>query len=189
MTTLHATHRQRGATLVMAMIFVVIMALFATIAFNTSTGSMRVIGNMQARQEAISVAQKAIEQTISSTDFATKPSTVAATPILVNIDGGAVTYVASMLPTPTCYRTKVIKTSELDLSSAADMSCLQSGKVEQGGIDIAGSANTAGNSMCSNTEWNIGASVTDPSSGTVVVANQGVALRVLTADADNACPN
>jgi hypothetical protein len=188
MTGKHLTRHESGATLVMAMIFIVLMALFATMAFNTSTGSLRVIGNMQARQEAISVAQKAIEQTISNTDFATKPSTVAATPILVNIDGGAVTYTASMMPTPNCYHTKVIKTSELNLSLSADLSCIQSGKAEQS-IDIAGAANTAGNSMCSNTEWNIATSVSDASSSTVVVANQGVGLRVLTADADNACPN
>ncbi|HAL39750.1 MAG TPA: hypothetical protein DCP03_17240, partial [Polaromonas sp.] len=55
---------QRGATLLVAMIFLILMSLFAISAFKSSTGNLRIIGNMQSRQEAIAVGQKAIEDTI-----------------------------------------------------------------------------------------------------------------------------
>lgn len=184
-------HSQNGATLIVAMIFLVLMSLFAASAFRTSTTNLRITGAMEIRQEALAVAQKAIEKTISSTLFTTSPSTVAATPVVVNVDGvgaGGVTYTATLMPTPACYRTKPIKTAALDLAKADDIACIKSTKVERGGSDF-GASSDAGDSMCSNSEWNIGARVTDPSTGTVVSANQGVAVRVLSTDAANSCPS
>jgi len=64
---------QRGATLVVALIFLVLMSLFAISAFNSSTGNMRIVGNTQARQESLSAAQLAVEKTISSSNFHTNP--------------------------------------------------------------------------------------------------------------------
>jgi len=49
------------------------------------------------------------------------------------------------------------------------------------------SGSTAGNSLCSNSEWNIRAEVADTRTGVKVAVNQGVALRVLETDATNAC--
>lgn len=63
--------RQGGATLIVALIFLVLMSLFAVNAFLGSNSSLRVVGNMQARQEATAAAQVAIEKTISSNAFAT----------------------------------------------------------------------------------------------------------------------
>jgi Tfp pilus assembly protein PilX len=187
---MNARRTQRGATLIVATIFLILMALFAATAFKTSTNNLRMIGNMQVRQEGIAVAQKAIEQTISSTLFTTSPTTVAATPVTVDIDGDGVTdYTAMMNPQPACYRTKVIKASELNLAKAGDISCIKSSKVEQGGIDLPDSAAGAGDSMCSNSEWSIGARVADARSGAVVTVNQGVAMRVLATDASNFCPS
>ena len=179
---------QHGATLVVAMIFLILMSLFAISAFKSSTGNLRIIGNMQARQEAIAVAQQAIEQTLSSFLFTTSPDTVAATPLLVDIDGnGSNDYTASLNPQPNCYRTKVIKTTELNPSLPADLACLKSSVVQQGGLDIIDAAADAGNSLCANSEWNVGAAVTDQRTGTKVAVHQGVAVRVLETDAANLC--
>lgn len=180
--------KQSGVTLIVVTIFLVLMALFAVAAFNTSTGNMKITGNMQIRQEAISAAQKAIEQTISGTQFTTAPTIVAATPISVSIDGaGVANYTVRMNPQPNCYKTKVIKSNELNIALAADLACIKSSKVDQGGFELPDTSANAGDSLCSNSEWNIGASVTDAASGTVVVANQGVAVRVLATDAANFC--
>lgn len=180
--------QQRGVTLVIALIFLVLMSLFAATAFKNSTGNLRIVGNMQSRQEAIAVAQQALEQTISSTYFTTNPANVAATPVRVDVDGdGTVDYTATLNPQPHCYRTKAIKGNELDPTLAADLSCMKSGAVQQGGLDTPDAAADAGNSLCANSEWNIGAQVLDVRSGTKVVVNQGVAVRVLDTDAANAC--
>lgn len=180
--------QQRGVTLVVTLIFLVLISLFAATAFKNSTVNLRIVGNMQSQQEAIAVAQQALEQTISSTYFTTNPANVAATPVSVDVDGdGTDDYTATLNPQPHCYRTKAIKSTELNPTLLADLACMKSGAVQQGGLDTPDAAADAGNSMCANSEWNIGAQVVDVRSGTKVVMNQGVAVRVLETDATNAC--
>ena len=179
---------QQGATLVVAMIFLILMSRFAVTAFKNSTGNLRIVGNMQSRQEAIAVGQKAIEQTISSSYFTTNPANVAATPVQVDIDGnGTMDYTATLNPQPHCFRTKAIKSNELNPSLPADLACMKSSTVQQGGLDIPNAAADAGNSLCANSEWNVGAQVVDLRSGTKVELNQGIAVRVLETDAANSC--
>lgn len=181
-------HKQSGATLVITMIFLILMSLFAVSAFNSSNGNLKIISNTQARQESIAVGQMAIEKTISTSLFSTQPALVAATPVNVDIDGrGTATYQATLNPQPNCYRTKPIKSIDLNPALDADLSCMKTAVVQQGGIDSPDAAADAGNSMCSNSEWNIGAQVVDLRSGAKIVVNQGVAVRVLETDAVNAC--
>lgn len=179
---------QQGITLVIATIFLILISLFAASAFKSSTGNLRIVGNMQSRQEAIAVGQKALEKTISSAEFTRNPLAVAATPMTVDIDGnGTVDYTATLNPQPHCYRTKAIKSSELDPELAADRSCMKSSATMHGGLDIPNGAAEVGNSLCASSEWNIGAQVIDSRSGTKVVINEGVGVRVLETDAANSC--
>ena len=57
---------QSGATLVTALIFLVIMTLFAVSSINMSTVNFRIVANMQAQKQIDAAVQDAIEQTISS---------------------------------------------------------------------------------------------------------------------------
>jgi Tfp pilus assembly protein PilX len=76
---------QRGATLFVALIFLLIMTLFAITSINMSTVNLRIVGNMQAVKYMDSAAQEAIEQKISSSDsFA---SSVGATTVTSTISG------------------------------------------------------------------------------------------------------
>ena len=63
---------QRGATLVVGLIMLVLLTLVVTTAFVLSSGSLKAVGNMQFREEAIAAANKAIEQIIS-TNFTELP--------------------------------------------------------------------------------------------------------------------
>lgn len=183
-----APRRQQGATLVVALIFLILMSLFAVSAFRGSSNDLRVVGNMQARQEAIGAAQVAMEKTISSATFSSNPDNVAANPVPVDIDNnGAADYEVRMLPRPKCYRAKAIKTVELDAAVPGDLACMKSGVVTTGGIEDAGGGGSAADSLCANTEWNLRAEVTDTRTGAKVAVNQGVAIRVLETDAMNSC--
>lgn len=178
---------QHGAALVVALIFLILMSLFAISAFDGSSTNLRVVGNMQARQEAIGAAQLAVEQTISTPTFATNPDIIAANAVNVDVDSnGAADYRVTMTPQPKCYRARAIKTVELDASVAADIACIKSGVYNDGGLDD-GEAAVAGNSACWNTEWNVRAEVVDQRSGAQVAVNQGVAIRVWETDASNSC--
>jgi len=64
---------ERGMTLVVGLIMLLVLTLFALAATRLSTSSLRTVGNMQARTEARSAAQTAIEQVLSSTAAFTTP--------------------------------------------------------------------------------------------------------------------
>ena len=183
-----APSRQQGASLLIAMIFLIFMSIFALSAYKGSIGNLRIVGNMQAEQESVAVAQMAIEKTISNSLFVTKPIEVAATPVAVDIDGnGSIDYSARLNPQPKCYSTKPIKSSELNQALATDRVCMTSSVVQQSGIIIAGSGVMAGDSLCANSAWNIGAVVEDVRTGTKVSVNQGIGVRVLQTDAASFC--
>jgi hypothetical protein len=183
---------QRGVTLIVALVLLALLSMFGIWAYNGSTNNMRIVGNMQVRQEATDAAQAAIEQTISTPLFTTQPAAVAASSVAVNING--VDYPVWLKNKdgerePTCYRVKVIKQNELDVESASDRPCMKDTGPPQPDSDVPPAIVSAGDSMCSDTEWNVYAEVTDEQTGAFVAVNQGVAARVLTTDANNACPD
>jgi hypothetical protein len=157
---------QRGISLLVTMIFLILMSLFAVSTFKSSSNNVRIVGNMQVRQEGMAAAQQAIELIISSTLFSTDPDLVAQSPISVDIDGdGKVDYVVNISPKPNCYRV----TPSLVCTPGAASSSGASG-VLIAGLDAASSG------ACYIQEWNVRAVVTDPRSGMSVVVNQGIGV-------------
>lgn len=76
---------QHGATLFVALIFLLIMTLFAVSSINMSTINLRIIGNMQAAKQMDAAAQDAIEQKLSSSgSFGTA---VAASTVTTTVSG------------------------------------------------------------------------------------------------------
>lgn len=180
--------RERGATLVVALIFLVVMSLFAVSAYLFSTSHLRVVGNMQARSEGEAAAQVAIEEAISSPTFAQNPAQAASVPLVV--DNGNASYTARITPNPSCYRVRIVKNSELDPANAADVSCVRSGTVQMPGV-VQPTATIAGqladDSLCADTEWDIRAEVSDGRSAAQVAVHQGAAIRMIQSDATNFC--
>jgi Tfp pilus assembly protein PilX len=185
---MHGRDRQTGMALVMALVFLAIIAMFAAASFTSSTANLRVTGNMVVRNEALSAVQSVIEKTISSTVFTTDPNALAAVPYPVDIDGdGTTDYSVNLNPAPKCTRTRAIKDIELDPGSASDRACMTSSVVTNSGIDSNNGSSSAGNSMCASTDWNVRATVTDTRTDTRVAADQGVAVRALITDAADLC--
>lgn len=183
-----AGHRQRGTTLVVALLFLLILSLFAVSSFNSSTTNTLVTGNMIARQEGVASAQWLIDETISSTLFATNPKEVAAGSYDLDLDrDGTMDYQPRLDPAPLCQRARALKAVELDPTDEADLGCMVSGVVQNSGLDTPDLAASTGNSLCANTEWNVRAVVDDERSGAVVAVNQGVGVRVLTTEATDYC--
>lgn len=179
---------QRGASLVISMIMLLLLSLMAANAYKGAANSLRIVGNTQSRQESLAAAQKTIEQTISSAAFAIDPEAVAANPVTVDINGdGTNDYSVSLDPQPNCYRTRTIKTSELNPEVATDLACVQSSNLSNSGLDSDDAVSLAGNSMCATMEWDIGATVNDTASNTNITLHQGVSIRVPEAEVDNLC--
>jgi type II secretory pathway pseudopilin PulG len=182
---------QRGATLVVALVILVLLALLGLGAYQTSVTDQKASGNMQARTEALNAAQETIETVISSRQFVVDPSNAIATPCegpntwCSDLNGdGVPEYKTKLLPAPACVTTKVLKVAELDLNSSEDLSCAV-GQSQQFGV--AGADTAAGDSLCANTMWEVTAETTAVTGGAKVTVSQGIGLRVGTDEMSGAC--
>lgn len=171
---LGSARRQTGATLLMAMVFMLLLTLIVSSAIKATNVNVKVVGNMQLQKESEAAALHAVES-ILSTPFTAAP---AASSVVVDInDSGQTgsTYIVSV-PTPACASVKAIKLTELDAANSDDIPCYASGAAQNTGI---AGADTGGDSLCSNTNWEITATATTPAGGgATATAHQGVAVRV-----------
>ncbi|MGE5526848.1 MAG: PilX N-terminal domain-containing pilus assembly protein [Rhodospirillaceae bacterium] len=182
--------RQRGATLVIALIMLVLLTLFAVSAMNTGTSNLKIVGNMQSRSEAMSAAQEAVETVISTPLFIANPANAvlnpcgAANTICTDINGDGVTdYTTVLTPQPSCVAKRVIQVSELNLANSDDVGCT-AGQQQTFGVS---GANT-GNSLCANTVWEISAETTNNLTGAPAGGvTQGIGVRISTDNMATSC--
>jgi hypothetical protein len=177
--------RQRGVTLIVTLVLLLLVGLVAVTGLGGSERNLRVAGNMQMRSEATAAAQSLVEQTLSSAAFTRDPAAAAAVPYPTDVDGDArPDYVARLEPRPACLRVRPVRTSELDPDVPGDVACMGSGGMASG-RDFNATGN--GDSLCAETMWNVSASVADETTGATVRLNQGVTVRVPVNDALNGC--
>jgi Tfp pilus assembly protein PilX len=178
--------RQSGATLVVALVMLVLMMLLSVTAFRLHKGNLQMVANTQQRNQVATAAQSAIEQTISSTQFANTPSAAISNPcngvanttcVDVNGDG---TPDVTVAVTPTCVAQHVIPVASLDFTKPDDAGCLIGTSQDFG---VAGAATN--NSLCADTLWDVQAVASDNITKTKYQINQGANIRVA---ATTTCP-
>ncbi len=181
--------RQRGTTLVIALIMLVVTTLLAVSSLGTTQMNLKVVGNMQSRGEALQATQQAIETVISTPLFIANPANALLTPcgtantLCSDFSGdGTADYVTRLNPAPACVSAKTIKVNELNFSSAEDLGCA-AGQAQQFGIAGVGS----GDSLCANTAWDITAETSATISRTRVTVTQGVVVRINADDVTSSC--
>ncbi|MFP5398254.1 MAG: hypothetical protein ACLGIT_07980 [Gammaproteobacteria bacterium] len=199
MTNTPRRHAQRGSTLLVAMIFLLIFAVMAAAAFRQSLTSVQAIGNMQWRNEAVAAANDAIDRLLSTADFATNTAVVTqqvnAAPFQVDINGDDVNDISVSFPVvaldgvnkagPRCLRAEPVKSAELDADLPADAGCFGSTASTTSGLGIETTSGGTGNvkstpSLCANTEWTMTVRAVDVVTNTSVDVVQGVGVRVPT---------
>jgi len=80
--------RERGATLIITLIMLVLLTMFAVSAITLSSSTSRIVGNMQAKKTTDAIAQRVVDQVISEGLFGDKrlvPVTPSWTPAGVTI--------------------------------------------------------------------------------------------------------
>jgi Tfp pilus assembly protein PilX len=187
---MRTTRRQRGVTLVTALVMLVLLTLVALTTFNLSKSNLQVVGNMQHRDEAIAAAQEVIEEAISTPRFADSPTDVLANPCggankrCVDVNGdGTPDVTVTITPQPTCLMAPLIRLDELDIENPDDLTCSNGGGKDYGTINAADA-----NSSCANSNWEINAVAEDMRTGASVRVTQGVAARIKRDDVINNCP-
>lgn len=190
--------RQSGATLLVTLIMLIMLTLFAISAMNTGTINLRMVGNMQARSEALDSTNRMIERVLSVPTFISTPANAIASPcgapntICTDLNGdGTPEFTTTLSPAPACVQARAIKVKELILQIGnEDLACVQA--QAQGTFAVAGAAPT-GDSLCGVTVWDITA-VTRTSGATAAntevnfTATQGVGVRVSALDMATNCP-
>lgn len=160
-------HAQRGATLVVGMVMLVVITLMVTTAFTLSTVNLKSVGNMQFRNEAIAAGNMAIERVLGS-PFAAAPS---AEEILVDVNNDGTNDYIVLIAKPECVRGSVAAPPSLSSVTLTTMST----------------------SSTWNTVWDIHATVTPTSgnsgaSGTSVQMHSGVRVLLSQTDKNKVCP-
>ncbi len=140
---------QRGATLIIGLIMLVLITLIVVSAFSLSSSNLKSVGNMQVHEEAVAAGNQAIELVISSS-FSDAP--VAQT-INVDINKDDVTDYSVALAAPECIRAVA--------GAAAGPSDVEM-------------PTTMSSGSTWNTERNITATITDAASGAAVQVVHGV---------------
>lgn len=154
-------HAQRGATLIVGLIMLVLITLMVTTAFMLSTGNLKAVGNMQFRGEAVAAANIAIEE-ILSTDFT---AALGGGIVNVDIDGDDEPDYEVVVAIPKCVRATV-----------AVLSAESSEKLPAMSIDSHW-----------NTIWDIDASVNDTVTGASIRIRQGVRVLLTKSQKDSVC--
>ena len=95
--------RQRGMTLLVGMIMLMLITMLVTTAFTMSTSNLKSVGNMQAHDQAIAAANIALEQVLSSPFTATPQAET------INVDNNndGITDYEVAIATPVCIRASI----------------------------------------------------------------------------------
>lgn len=181
----HFPSRQGGMTLLVGLILLVLLMLMAATAFNLSRTNTAVTANMQSRMQAGSAATAAIEQTISTAQFTQTPDnaiagdTCGTNKICFDVNGDSTSDISVELTPPPCIKkAQPIKNASLDLTDPLDAPCAIGASQTFG---VTGSA--TGNSLCSQSVWEVTAEATDSVTSTKAVVVTGVGVRTLADDA------
>jgi hypothetical protein len=196
--------RQGGATMIVALIMLLLMTMVALAALNMGKSSLQITGNLQSRSQQLVTANAVSEQAISSGRFFNFPNAVLSTGRggwsnneTVDVYGDRKTVLnVAVYPVPKCIVSQPIPSSSLVLSNPDDLACSQG---QQQNFGVAGSQNGA--SLCANSTWEVATQATDPvatgvASGTSpgaagfesISVVQGVSVRIPIAAEATSCP-
>ncbi|OIR03324.1 hypothetical protein GALL_145960 [mine drainage metagenome] len=169
-------HKQRGATLLVALVMLVVLTLLVISAIRSSTTNLRIAGNMQTQSENTAAAQQAIEQVISG-NFTSNP---ASSVVTVDINNSGTPEYTATVAQPLCTGSMPLKNSNLDMTNPNDVPCFSSSVASNTGIvSTSGMPATTGQSWCLSQQWDVQAQATSiAGNGANVTVHQGVALRV-----------
>lgn len=109
------SHAQRGATLVVGLIMLVLITLMVTSAFTLSSTNLKSVGNMQFRNEALAAADVAIERVLNSPGFYVATGVLTQS-VDINNDGND-DYIVSIAPfSESALTSKCVRASKADMA-------------------------------------------------------------------------
>lgn len=183
------TH-QRGITLIVALIMLVMITLLGLSSFNSAKTSLLTVSNMQQQNQVTAAINETFDEVFSNKKYSETPTATLSAPCggvtntrCIDINGdGLPDVTVTLTPAPTCVKSQVIPTNKIDLTVVEDYGC-SVGEGDNTGIIGA----VSGDSLCSESIWEINAVGVDNTTQTTVRAKQGIASRIPTNDTPPGC--
>jgi len=180
---------QRGATLIVTLIMLMLITLVALTAMNMGKSSLQIVGNFQGRSQELVSANGVSEEVLSSTQFFNNPNATLnvagnfTNATTVDVYGDGKTVLPVNVTPPKCMHAQSIPLTVLNLNNSDDLACTQGVSQNFGEVGAQSSA-----SMCANSTWDISTQATDAVTGGAATVVQGVAVRIPRDDELTSCP-
>lgn len=161
-------HRQRGATLIVGMIMLVVITVMVVSAFKLSTTNLQAVGNMQFRDQALAAAHTVIDNELEAAFYNNVADLINATRT-VDIDNNGVNDFRVTIASLSCVR-------------ATPASVAASSSVTLPGMSTLADYNTI---------WDFYVTVADATAGSTGVSvgvHQGVRVLLSQAQCNSVCP-
>lgn len=172
-------NNQRGATLIVALIMLVLMTLAAITSFNLGRSNTLIIGNQQHVEEAESAAKAALEEVLSRTDFSQTPSAPFGTGNTksydVNSDGSNDITVTVGSSANAANPRPCVKSYQILPADPSDTTALGCASNVQQNFGVAGAATWG--AQCADIVWEVTAVAADETTQASVTAVQGIRVR------------
>lgn len=168
--------RQRGTTLLVGLIMLVLLTMVGLAASNTSTSYFRIISNSQFQTEAGAAAQSALNQIMSHGNYFIWPTT---TPpeIGVDINGDGNSDYTVTVVQPCLLSAVTITYSELSSLSAADkQQCIGTANLQNSGIMAQAQGSKA--TECARVTWRVTARISDDLTKAVAEVTEGATVKM-----------
>jgi hypothetical protein len=166
---------QRGATLIVGLVMLILLTLLGMAAVNTSTSYFKIIGNMQYQSEAMAAAQSAINQVLSRGTYFLVPTSAPST-IDVDINGDGNADYPAAITRPCVLSVVAITIGKLNSLSPSDKTKCQSTAVcpHPG---LVGYCNSLP-SDCATVKWKVTATITDDFTSARAEITEGTSVRM-----------
>lgn len=155
--------RQRGATLIIGLILLVLISLIVVNAVTLSSSNLKAVGNMQSHNESVAAANQAIEKFVSAPFY----NSVGTQTFTVDINGDGTNDYTVAVAQPTC------------------MGWKQAAVAAPSDVEMPVTMQFAAEFQ---TDWDIAATVTDNATGSSVEVHEGMRKRLSQAVKDTVCP-
>lgn len=174
------TGRQEGMVMLIAVIMLLAVTLMIMTSSNLVQSNLKVVQNMESREQARHSAIAAIEEALSSDRFTGSPNNIFVESCEVDnqrcydINGDTIDDVTVLVDPPRCVMVSPLKNDELrPYLYPSEASCWSA-------LDVY--------SLCADSVWEIRAVATDAVTGAEVVVRQGVSIKTTINKIDTACP-
>jgi hypothetical protein len=172
--------QQKGMVMLIAVIMLLAVTLMVMVASNLVQTNLKVVRNMESREQARFSALAAIEEALSSDRFTSTPNNIytvscgVANQLCYDINGDGEDDITVLVTAPVCVMVSPTKNSELrPYQYPSEASCWLKDTVY---------------SMCADSVWDFQATATDLVTGAEVVVRQGVSIKTTINKIDTACP-